>query len=395
MAYPRSLSPPHVMNIADLRTLAHARVPQVVFNYVDGGSDSEFTLRDNLRAFEQVHFRPRNAVSISACDLSTSVLGFDLSVPVLLAPVGYARVIHPEGEMGAARAAGAAGVGCVLSTVSGTSLEEVKAASSGPLWYQLYLTGGRAACELAMQRAMKVGYRVLVITIDTTVISLRERETRAGMEQLLRGGVFSQIPFLPQFFSRPRWLARFLMNGGLPSMPNIVNPETGALRISQAHTVMKRDAFCWDDMKWIRELWQGPILMKGVMSGDDARRALDHGAAGVIVSNHGGRQLNGPPGSLRVLPEVVAAVGGQCEVLMDSGIRSGSDIVKALCLGARAVLCGRAYIYGLAAAGEAGVLRAIEILRDDMQRTMKLLGCASIAELNSSFVKVPENWLPV
>jgi L-lactate dehydrogenase (cytochrome) len=239
-----------------------------------------------------------------------------------------------------------------------------------------------------MRRAMNVGYTVLVITIDSAVIGFRERETRAGMDQLLRGNLWSQIPFTPQIFARPRWLVRFLLDGGLPNMPNIVSPERGILKVRDAHTAMKRAAFCWEDMRWIRELWKGPIIIKGVLSGEDAKRSIDHGAAAVVVSNHGGRQLDGAPAALDVLPEIVAAVNDQAEVLMDSGIRRGSDIVKAICLGARAVLCGRAFAYGLAAAGEPGVTRAIEVLRADVERCLKLLGCPSIGDLNQKYVRV-------
>jgi len=197
---------------------------------------------------------------------------------------------------------------------------------------------------------------------------------------------------LPQFLARPRWLARFLLDGGLPSMPNIVTPDRGALRISQAHTAIRRGAFAWEDLRWIRGLWRGPIAIKGVLSADDALRSLDEGAAAVVVSNHGGRQLDGAPASLRVLPQVVSAVRDRAEVWMDSGIRRGSDVVKALCLGARVVLCGRAYAYGLAAAGESGVARTLEILRDDAIRTLRLLGCSSVSALNRSYVEIPEHW---
>ena len=376
------------VNIEDLRELARRRVPRIVFNYIDGGAEGEFTMHENRRAFEAVTFRPRQAVRVPACDLRSRVLGTELSMPLLLAPVGYLRVMHPEGEIAAAKAAGRAGVGFILSTGSGHRLEDVKAAARGEVWFQLYLTGGRGAAEDAMQRAMEAGYRVLVITIDSTVIGQREREVRDGMEQLLRGTLWSRIPFLPQIFARPRWLTRFLLDGGLPDMPNIVSPERGVLKVRDAHSTMNRPAFCWDDMPWIREVWKGPIVSKGVLSADDAKRSIDHGAAAVVVSNHGGRQLDGTPAALRVLPEVVAAVNGQVEVLMDSGIRRGSDIVKAICLGARAVLCGRAYAYGLAAAGEAGVTRTLEILQSDLERCLKLLGCFSIQALNESYVRV-------
>jgi len=376
------------VNIEDLRGLARRRVPRIVFNYIDGGAEDEWTLRENRRAFDTITFRPRNAVAVPACDLRTRVLGMELSMPLLLAPVGYLRVMHPGGEIAAARATGKAGVGLILSTVSGHRLEDVKAASTGQVWYQLYLTGGRAAAENALRRAMDAGYTALVITIDSTVIGQRDRELRDGMEQLLRGSIWSKIPFVPQVLVRPRWLTRFLLDGGLPDMPNIVSPESGVLRVRDAHTAMKREAFSWDDMQWIRALWKGPIVIKGVLSAEDAKHSLDNGAAAVVVSNHGGRQLDGVPASLQVLPEVVAAVNDQAEVLIDSGIRRGSDIVKAISLGARAVLCGRAYAYGLAAGGEAGVTRALDLLRSDLERCLKLLGCPAVSALNKSYVRV-------
>jgi L-lactate dehydrogenase (cytochrome) len=376
------------LNIEDLRQLARRRVPRIVFNYIDGGAEGEWTLRENRRAFDAITFRPRQAVGVPACNLRTRVLGAELSMPIILAPVGYLRVMHPDGEIAAARASSRAGIGVILSTVSGYRLEDVKAASTGPVWYQLYLTGGRAAAENAMRRAMDVGFTVLVITIDSTVIGHRERESRDGMEQLLRGNIWSKIPFLPEILSHPRWLARFLLDGGLPDMPNIVSPERGVLRVRDAHSAMKREAFSWSDMPWIRTLWKGPIVIKGVLSSEDARRSLDHGAAAVVVSNHGGRQLDGVPASLKVLPEVVEEVKDQAEVLMDSGIRRGSDIVKAICLGARAVLCGRAYAYGLAAAGEVGVARSLNLLQADLDRCLKLLGCPSVNALDRSYVKL-------
>ncbi len=375
------------VNIDDLREMARRRVPRIVFNYIDGGAEGEWTLRENRRAFDEVAFRPHQAIAVPKCDLSTNVVGTELAMPLLVAPMGYLRVMNPGGEVAAARAAGRAGVGFILSTVSGHRLEDVKAASSGPVWYQLYLTGGRLAAESAMRRAMDVGYSVLVITIDSTVIGYREREARDGMEQLLRGNVWSKIPFAPQVLARPRWLANFLLDGGLPDMPNIVNPETGVLRVRDAHTAMKREAFSWRDMEWIRALWKGPIVIKGLLCAEDARRSVDCGAAAVVVSNHGGRQLDSVPASLEILPEIVAAVRGQAEVLMDSGVRRGSDILKAMCMGARAVLCGRAFAYALAAGGELGVSRAIEIFRADLERGLRLLGCSSVRALNESYVQ--------
>jgi len=319
-------------------------------------------------------------------------LGFDLSFPALLAPVGYSRLMHPGGEVAAARAAGAAGTAYILSTISGHQLEDVKAASSGHVFYQLYLMGGREAAEAAIERARVAGFSALVVTIDTPVSGMRERDFRNGMKELISGGPLEKVPFLPQVLARPGWLMSFLLDGGLPQLPNVVIPGQGPMRLVDVNAALSRSTVTWEDLRWIHDLWRGPVVIKGVLTGDDARRAIDEGAAAVVVSNHGGRQLDCVPASLRALPEVVAAVNGRIEVLMDGGIRRGTDIVKAICLGARAVLCGRAYTYGLAAAGEAGVARALEILRADVERTLKLLGCPSIAALDRSYVNAPSSW---
>jgi L-lactate dehydrogenase (cytochrome) len=300
--------------------------------------------------------------------------------------------MHPVGEVGAARAAGDAGTAYILSTISGHKLESVKAASTGPVFYQLYLMGGRGAAEAVIERARLAGFSALVVTIDTAVAGIRERDYRNGMRELITGSVFEKLPFLPQILARPGWLTRFLLDGGLPALPNVVPPGEGPMPLIDVAAALAKSTLTWSDLTWIRKVWPGPIVIKGVLTGDDARRAVDEGATAISVSNHGGRQLDCVPSSLRVLPEIVKAVHGQAEILMDGGIRRGTDIVKALCLGARAVLCGRAYAYGLAAAGEAGVNRAIEILRTDLDRTMRLLGCASVAELNRSYVNVPLNW---
>ncbi|HXI66240.1 MAG TPA: alpha-hydroxy acid oxidase [Gemmatimonadales bacterium] len=372
-----------------MRRLARRRLPKVVFDYLDGGAEDEVTLRSNRRAFDAITFRPRHAVGLPEGGLQTTVLASELAFPALLAPVGYSRLMHPDGECGAARAAGAAGTAYILSTISGHALEDVKASSLGPVWYQLYLVGGRGAAEAALERARVAGFSALVVTIDTAVAGMRERDLRNGMTELLSPRLLAKIPFLPQLFAHPRWLASFLLDGGVPRLPNVVVPGEGPMRLTDVPTALARAAVRWEDMRWLREIWRGPIVIKGVLTGDDARRAVDAGAAAIVVSNHGGRQLDGAPASLSVLPEVVAAVQDRAEVLMDGGIRRGSDIIKAICLGARAVLTGRAYAYGLSAAGEAGVARALEILRADMERTLKLLGCASVSGLDRSFVAVP------
>jgi L-lactate dehydrogenase (cytochrome) len=378
--------------VEDLRPLARRRLPQAVFDYVDGGAEDEVTLRENRRAFEEITFRPRHAVAVAVCDLRTRVLGFDLALPFLLAPVGYTRLMHPAGEVAAARAAGAAGTGYILSTISGHKLEDVRAASPGPVFYQLYLLGGRPAAEASIERARVAGFSGLVVTIDTPVSGIRERDHRNGIRELISGTLLEKARYLPQVLARPGWLISFLRDGGLKALPNVVIPGQGPMPLVDVNAALAASAVTWADLRWIREAWRGPIIVKGVLTGDDARRAIDEGAVAISVSNHGGRQLDGVPASLRALPEVVAAVNGQIEVLMDGGVRRGTDIVKAICLGARAVLCGRAYAYGVAASGEAGVLRAVEILRADLDRTLRLLGCASLAALDRSYVNVPRSW---
>jgi len=252
--------------------------------------------------------------------------------------------------------------------------------------------GGRGAAEAAIERACVAGFSALVVTIDTPVSGIRERDYRNGMKELISGGPLAKIPFLPQVLSRPGWLMSYLLDGGLPGLPNVIVPGKGPMPLVDINAALAESAVTWADLRWIREIWKGPIVVKGVLTGDDARHAIDEGVAAISVSNHGGRQLDGVPASLRALPEVVEAVKDRIEVLMDGGIRRGADIVKALCMGARAVLCGRAYAYGLAAGGEAGVDRAIEILRTDLERTLRLLGCPSVNELDRSYVNVPKSW---
>jgi isopentenyl diphosphate isomerase/L-lactate dehydrogenase-like FMN-dependent dehydrogenase len=387
-----AVASPRVLCIEDFRPIARRRIPRAVFDYLDGGAEGEVTLRENCRAFEDVTFRPRHAVALGKCDLGVRVLGFDLALPFLLAPVGYSRLMHPGGEVAAARAAGAAGTAYILSTISGHKLENVKAGSSGPVFYQLYLMGGRGAAEAAIDRARAAGFSALVVTIDTAVSGIRERDYRNGMKELISGSVFEKIPYIPELLKHPGWLMGYLLDGGLPGLPNVIIPGKGPMPLVDINAALAAAAVTWADLRWIREHWKGPIVVKGVLTGDDGRRAVDEGAAAISVSNHGGRQLDCVPASVRALPEVVKAVKDQVEVLMDGGVRRGTDVVKAICMGARAVLCGRAYAYGLAAAGEAGVTRAIEILRTDVERTLRLLGCASIAALDRSYVNVPAAW---
>src|SRR3954469_11549752 len=381
-----SLASPRVVNIKDLRRLARARLPDAVFDYLDGAADDEITLKDSERAMREVYLKPRFAVATPACDLSVTVLGQKLALPFLLGPIGYSRLMHPRGELAASKAAGLNGTGYILSTMSGHTIEDVKAQSEGPKFYQLYLAGGRGAAEAAIARAKAAGYQGLFVTIDTPVAGNRERDVCNGMKALMGKNPFAKIPYLPDILMHPRWLAGFMADGMTRPFPNIVVPGSGPLAAIDVAAALESAQVSWTDLKWIRELWNGPIVMKGVMTVEDAKRSVDAGAQGIVVSTHAGRQLDGVAGSLRVLPGILDAVGGQLEVLFDGGIRRGSDMVKALAMGAKAVLLGRGYAYGMAAAGDAGIERAIEIFRADIIRTLKLLGCPSIAALDSSYI---------
>src|SRR5262249_16300055 len=253
-----------------LLPLARRRVPKAVFDYLDGGAEGEITLRENCRAFDDVTFRPRHAVAFSQCDLRTRVLSFDLALPFLLAPVGYSRLMHPGGEVAAARAAGKAGTAYILSTISGHKLEDVKAGSSGPVLYQLYLMGGRAAAEAVLERAQVAGFAGLVVTIDTPVSGIRGRDYRNGMKELISGNLLAKITFLPQVLSRPRWLVSFLLDGGLRPLPNVVIPGQGPMPLLDVNAALASSAVTWADFRWIRGCWRGPIVVKGVLTGDDA-----------------------------------------------------------------------------------------------------------------------------
>jgi len=394
-ALTRHVQSPRVVSIADLRERARRRLPGLVFDYIDGGAEDEVTLANNCAAFSELAFRPRQCVPVPKCDLRTTVLGTELALPFLLAPVGFCRMFYPMGEAHAARAANAAGTAYILSTFSGTRIEDVRAAAAGPLWYQLYVPGGRAVAEAAIARAKTAGYTALVITIDTPVSGSRERDIRRGVRPILNGQWLGSLPYLWQFAIRPRWVLDYLADGAPRVFPNVELPGVGPMPCGDVGTLLEQTLVTWHDLRWMRDAWQGPFVVKGVHTGDDARHAIDAGADAVVVSNHGGRQLDGVPGSLRALPEVVEAVNGRIEVLMDGGIRRGGDIVKALSLGARAVLIGRAYAWGLGAAGGPGVARAIEILTADLIRTLRLLGCDAVRNLDARYVDVPASWRTV
>jgi isopentenyl diphosphate isomerase/L-lactate dehydrogenase-like FMN-dependent dehydrogenase len=368
-----------IFNVADARRAAKRAVPRVVFDYIDGGAEDEVTMHENVAAFRALSFRPRMAADAQDPDLATTIFGTPLSMPVVLAPCGLVRLMHLDGPIGVARAAADAGLVSVLSTVAGTAPEEVAEASSGPKWFQLYKLGGLDAADELAERAKASGYEALVITVDTNVLGRRERDVRHGVSIPLKVGPSQAMRLGPQMAARPRWAYSFARD-------RMAQRRSG----TTAHHVPDMDAspYSWADIEHLRANWGGPLLVKGVLTGDDARRAVQSGADGVIVSNHGGRQLEGAPATIRVLPEVVEAVGAEAVVLLDSGVRRGGDVVKAVALGADAVLIGRAYLYGLAAGGQPGVARILELLRSEMARTMALMGCPSVSALDRDWVRL-------
>src|SRR5258706_1243823 len=269
----RSVSFPRVVNISDFRRLAKKRLPAVVFAYIDGGAEDEVTLRENCLAFGEIAFRPRQCVAVPSCDLRTTILGTTFELPFLLAPVGFCRMFYPRGELHAARAANEAGTGYILSTFSGTRLEEVRGGTSGPLWFQLYVPGGRDIAEATIARARAAGYTALVVTIDTPVSGMRERDFRHGVRPLLEGNILASLPYAWQFVRRPRWVWDYLGDGAPRVFPNVELPDVGAMPCGDVGVLLERTIVTWEDLRWMRDAWQGPVVIKGVHTGDDARRA--------------------------------------------------------------------------------------------------------------------------
>ena len=382
---------PLFVNVDDARRLAKRRLPRMIFDYVDGGARSELTKDANRAAFEEVTFRPRMAVHVAAPVTETTVLGVPASMPLLVSPCGGLRAVHPDGDAGVARAAGRAGTVFTLSTASGMSIEEVQATAPGPLWFQLYFLGGRAGAEILIDRAQRSNYRALLVTVDTNVVGVRERDVRNGMTGGPNVNARNIVQFAPHVAVRPRWFYNFVRDGMSIELANAreLGPGGTPMRPEQAAAALTAEPPTWADIEWIRRQWKGPLAIKGLLTAEDARRALDHGADGVVVSNHGGRQLDGAPATLRALPEIVAAVGDRLEVLLDGGVRRGSDVLRALALGARAVMIGRPYVYALGAHGEGGVDAVLSLLREELHNAMGLMGCQSVHDLDASWIATP------
>jgi isopentenyl diphosphate isomerase/L-lactate dehydrogenase-like FMN-dependent dehydrogenase len=363
------------------------RVPPVVADYFLGGASDEQTLRDNVEAFKRARFNPSYGVKLGEVDMSTTVLGHKISMPVIAAPVGSLRTLWPRGEAVAAAAAGKAGTICTLSTLTGTSLEEVKAATTEPCWFQLYLVGGKEVAIKAIRRVQEAGYSALVLTIDTPVAGLRMRDLRNGSKDLIGGTLAGKLRHAPRMSRHLSWLISFYADGGLMKFPTIQLPGGKPMPYADIGQQLQQSAVTWDDIGWIKEAWNRPLIIKGIHNAHDAKRAADHGAQAIIISNHGGRQLDRVLPTLTILQTVVPELKDSgVEILMDGGIRSGGDVVIALATGAKAVLVGRAYAYGLGAGGEAGVSRAFMILKNGIEHTLRQLGCNSIAKLNGSYL---------
>ncbi len=361
------------VNLQDYEQLAREKLPAPIFDFIAGGAEDEITLRNNRQAFEHLQLRTRVLVDVSQIDTSTTVLGQRIDFPVIVAPVALQTLAHPQGELATARAAAAAGTIMALSTVSSTSLEDVAQAGDGPKWFQLYCYKDREVAKRLVLRAQAAGYRAICLTVDVPRLGNRERDFR------------NQVQFPPDVI--PINLAQEAVLGTIPATAGA--SLEGAYAASVQHPSMTWEIaadLTWADVDWLRSLTDLPLIIKGILTPEDALLAADHGAAAIVVSNHGGRQLDGVPATIEALPEIAEALGGRLEILLDSGIRRGTDVLKALALGAQAVLIGRPYIYALAANGERGVTRALRILRTELELAMALTGCPTVQAITPAVV---------
>jgi len=373
-------------NIEDFRAIARKRLPRMIFDYLDGGSDDEVTLRANRTGFAKYQLMPRVLRDVENIDLATKVLGQDVDLPLLLSPTGQTRMFHHDGERAVARAAANAGTIYSLSSVSSSSIEETAAASSGPKWFQIYVWRDRGVTKEFIARCRESGYHALCLTVDLSTHGNRERDLRNG----LSFPASLNLKTVMDVLQHPGWLYHYL-TGPEIEIANVVNSPL--VRMPDGGNLMNYVAsqfdptVTWDDAAWMIDQWGGPFLIKGIVSPEDARRAVDIGARGIIISNHGGRQLDFSPSAIEMLPDIIQAVAGRAEILIDGGVRRGTDVIKALALGAKAVMIGRPYLYALAAGGEAGVGRMFDLFRAEIARDMALLGCAKISDLTAEYIR--------
>ncbi len=372
-------------SIGDLRAIAKRRLPGGVFDYIDGGAEDEIAMARNVEAFRRVEFRPRVLQGVGEADPATTLLGRPLAFPLVLAPTGFTRIAHPEGELAVARAAEAAGVPYTLSTLATRSIEEVAAVSSGDLWFQVYVWRDRGLVEEMIARAGEAGYHALCLTVDATVIGRRERDVRRGFTLPPKVGLDTIIDGM----LHPGWTWDFVRSDPI-RFANVEGGEVGdgtdAVSLAEYVNEQFDPGLSWRDLEWLRSVWRGPIVIKGIQSVADAVDAVAEGIDAIVVSNHGGRQLDSAPATLDLVPSIADAVGDGLEIIVDGGIRRGADIVKALALGARATMAGRAYLYGLAAGGETGVAQVLETLDAGVRRTMTLVGAATVGDLTREHV---------
>ena len=372
-------------SVADLRAIARRRLPRGVFEYVDGGAEDERTLVANSAAYAAAGWRPRVLNAVETVDVSATLLGRPLAYPLVLAPVGFPRLLHPDGELAAARAAARAGLPYSLSTMSSRSIEEVRGVSDGRLFFQVYAWRDRGLVEEMVDRARDADFEALVLTVDTAVLGRRERDVRRGFSMPPSIGLGTVIDGA----LHPGWTWSFVRSEPV-RFANVtgsgVADGSTPVVISEFIHEQFDPALSWNDVDWLRSIWDGPIMLKGVGRLEDAVRASEVGVDAVVLSNHGGRQLDGAPATFSLLPAVADAIGGRTEIICDGGIRRGSDIVKAVAAGATAAMVGRAYLWGLAAAGELGVSRVLEWFAADMTRTMSLLGVTSVEDLDRSLL---------
>lgn len=373
--------------IEDLRRIARRRLPRGVFDYIDGGAEDELTLRANTQAYRELTFAPRVLRDVSEVDTSSTLLGKPTPLPLVLAPTGFTRIAHPDGELAVARAAKRAGIPYALSTLGTQSIEAVAAVGSDRLWFQVYTWRDRDLVAELVRRAAKAGYEALCLTVDTAVLGRRERDVRRGFTLPPKIG-FSTI--FDGIF-HPGWSWQFLTSDPIIFANVAGNTSAGdgtdAISLAEYVGTQFDPALSWEDVEWLREQWDGPIVLKGIQSVEDARIAADRGVEAIAISNHGGRQLDSAPATLDLVAEIAEAVGDRTEIICDGGARRGSDIVKARALGADAVMVARPYLYGLGAAGEAGVDHVLNNFGSEMQRTMALIGCASVADLGPSYIR--------
>jgi L-lactate dehydrogenase (cytochrome) len=372
-----------INSIADLRELARRRVPRAFFEYLDGGSYDEITLRRNRADFEAIRFRQRVLIDVSKQDTSTTILGVPAKLPLVIAPTGMAGFVHGDGEMLAAQAAEAAGIPFCLSTVSVCSIEDVRGATRTPFWFQLYVMKDRGYTDELMDRAAAAGCSALMMTVDIPVGGLRRRDAKNGLSVPPRLTLRNVLDVA----SKPRWLWS-LARARRRDFGNITAAveRAGGMPFAQFVQSQFDASVTWKDIERVRERWKGKLVVKGILDAEDARRVTDLGADALVVSNHGGRQLDGAASSISMLPAVVEAVQGRCEVLLDSGVRSGQDILKAVALGARGALIGRAFLYGLGAQGRQGVATALDILGRELTVSLALTGCNEVRAVDRSIL---------